>query len=171
MFNYSVPLAQEEIALIEQSPSIVVEQQKGKEKKFDVILVKELSRLARNGALSYDLREVFEKQNIHLVCLDNSINTLEKNDLNYGLFAWLYEAESINNSRRNKQTKRIKAQQGLYVGSYPPYGYKSEKGKLLIRDDETPEIVRRIFKEYLEGKEWIRLRKIYLMSIFQLLLK
>lgn len=126
--------------------------EEGKEKKFDVVLVKELSRLARNGALSYGLKDIFDVHNIHLVCLDNSVNTLEKNDLNYGLYAWLYEMESNNNSRRNKQAKRVKARQGLYVGSNPPYGYKSEKGKLIIRNDETPEIVRRIFKEYLEGK-------------------
>lgn len=29
----------------------------GKEKKYDVILAKELSRLARNGGLSYELRD------------------------------------------------------------------------------------------------------------------
>ncbi|QTB13116.1 recombinase family protein [Lysinibacillus sphaericus] len=115
-------------------------------------MVKELSRLARNGALSYDLKDIFDLHNIHLVCLDNSVNTLEKNDVNYGLFAWLYEMESNNNSRRNKQAKRVKAKQGLYVGSNPPYGYRNEKGKLIIQNDETPEVVRRIFKEYLEGK-------------------
>lgn len=124
----------------------------GKEKMFDVVLVKELSRLARNGSLSYDLKDIFDLYNIHLVCLDNSVNTLEKNDSNYGLFAWLYEMESNNSSRRNKQAKRIKAKQGLYVGSNPPYGYKSEKGKLVIRNDETPVVVQRIFNEYLEGK-------------------
>lgn len=126
--------------------------EEGKAKKFDVILVKELSRLARYGALSYDLKDIFDLHNIHLVCLDNSVNTLEKNDVNYGLFAWLYEMESNNNSRRNKQAKRVKAKQGLYVGSNPPYGYRNEKGKLIIQNDETPEVVRRIFKEYLEGK-------------------
>ena len=124
----------------------------GKKKVFDVILVKELSRLARNGALSYGLKDIFDLYNIHLVCLDNSVNTLEKNDSNYGLFAWLYEMESNNSSRRNKQAKRIKAKQGLFVGSNPPYGYISQKGKLVIRNDETPVVVKRIFNEYLEGR-------------------
>lgn len=119
---------------------------------FDVILAKELSRLARNGRLSYELRDICQLYNIHIVCLDNSINTLKGDVQNFGLFAWLYENESANSSRRNKAAKKTKADRGLFVGSNPPYGYYSENGKLMIRNDDTPNIVRRIFTEYLEGK-------------------
>lgn len=124
----------------------------GKEKKYDVILAKELSRLARNGGLSYELRDTCQLHNIHIVCLDNSVNTIEGNIQNFGLFAWLYETESTNSSRRNKQARRIKAQKGQFIGSTPPYGYSCQEGKLIIRNDETPEVVRRIFNEYLAGK-------------------
>ncbi|MCA1010382.1 recombinase family protein [Halobacillus halophilus] len=116
----------------------------GKAGMYDVILAKELSRLARNGKLSYELKEIWQFNNIHLVCLDNSINTLEGNDHNFGLYAWLYENESANSSRRNKQAKRVKAQRGLFVGSTPPYGYQSENGHLeqstLLRGSRTKQI-------------------------------
>ncbi|MGD7046157.1 recombinase family protein [Jeotgalibacillus proteolyticus] len=118
---------------------------------FDVILAKELSRLARNGGLSYELRDICQANNIHIICLDNSINTIKGNVQNFGLYAWLYESESENSSRRNKAAKRVKAGRGLFVGSNPPYGYYSDGGKLKIRNDNTPNIVRRIFSEYLEG--------------------
>jgi site-specific DNA recombinase len=124
----------------------------GKAGLFDVILAKELSRLARNGGLSYQIRDLCEKNNIDIVCLDNSINTITGNQQNFGLFAWLYENESVNSSRRNKAAKRTKAKRGLFVGSTPPYGYYSDKGKLKIRKDNTPDVVRRIFNEYLDGK-------------------
>ena len=124
----------------------------GKEKKYDVILAKELSRLARNGGLSYELRNTCQLHNIHIVCLDNSVNTIEDNIQNFGLFAWLYESESTNNSRRNKQAKRVKAQKGQFIGSTPPYGYDCKEGKLIIRNDETPGVIRRIYSEYLAGK-------------------
>ena len=124
----------------------------GKEKKYDVILAKELSRLARNGGLSYELRDTCQLHNIHIVCLDNSINTIEGNIQNFGLFAWLYETESTNSSRRNKQARSAKAKRGQFIGSIPPYGYECKEGKLIIRNDETPEVVRRIFSEYLAGK-------------------
>ncbi|MHA6261150.1 recombinase family protein [Sporosarcina sp. CAU 1771] len=124
----------------------------GKAGLFDVILAKELSRLARNGGLSYELRDICRDYNIHIVCLDNSINTVTGNVHNFGLFAWLYENESTNSSRRNKQAKRVKSQRGLFIGSNPPYGYHSDQGKLIIREDETPEVVRRIYRKYLAGK-------------------
>lgn len=124
----------------------------GKAGKFDVILAKELSRLARNGRLSYELRDICLINSIHIVCLDNSINTITGDVQNFGLFAWLYENESATSSRRNKAAKRTKANRGLFVGSNPPYGYYSDNGKLKIREDNTPEIVRRIFGEYLDGK-------------------
>ncbi|MEH7110222.1 recombinase family protein [Bacillus sp. JJ1764] len=124
----------------------------GKAGKYDLILAKELSRLARNGRLSYELKDTILEHNLHIICLDNSINTLEGNDKNFGLFAWLYETESATSSFRNKEAKKAKSERGLFIGSNPPYGYKSEKGILKIRDDETPEIVRRIFSNYLEGK-------------------
>jgi site-specific DNA recombinase len=120
----------------------------GKSGLYDVILAKELSRLARNGRLSYELRDTC----LQNFCLDNSINTITGDVQNFGLFAWLYENESAQSSRRNKAAKRTKANNGLFTGSNPPYGYNSDKGKLKIRDDNTPEIVRRIFNEYLEGK-------------------
>ncbi|MDP4086795.1 MAG: recombinase family protein [Bacillota bacterium] len=123
----------------------------GKAGLYDVVLAKELSRLARNGRLSYELRDICLFNNIHIVCLDNSINTLEGNIQNFGLYAWLYENESSNSSRRNKQAKKVKAQRGLFVGSNPPYGYYSENGVLKIKNDNTPDIVRRIFQEYLKG--------------------
>ncbi|MFQ3544237.1 recombinase family protein [Halobacillus rhizosphaerae] len=123
----------------------------GKAGMYDVILAKELSRLARNGQLSYELRNTCQLYNIEIVCLDNSINTVEDNVQNFGLFAWLYENESANSSRRNKQAKRVKAQRGLFVGSTPPYGYKSENGILKVKSDHTPSTVRRIFEEYLSG--------------------
>jgi site-specific DNA recombinase len=124
----------------------------GKAGLYEVILAKELSRLARNGRLSYELRDIILLNNLHIICLDNSINTLEGNVQNFGLFAWLYETESANSSRRNKEAKKAKSRRGEFIGSNPPYGYKSENGILKIRKDETPEIVRRIFNEYLEGK-------------------
>ena len=87
-----------------------------------------------------------------MICLDNSINTIEGNVQNFGLYAWLYENESTNNSRRNKLAKKAKARRGRFIGSIAPFGYRSEKGILKIRDDETPSIVRAIFAEYLDGK-------------------
>lgn len=83
--------------------------------------------------------------------MEQFFNTLEGSVQNFGLFAWLYETESANSSRRNKQAKKVKAQRGLYIGSYPPYGYVVDNGVLKIKEDDTPNVVKRIFHDYLDG--------------------
>lgn len=121
-------------------------------KKFDVILAKELSRLARNGRLSYEIRDIAEQSKIHIITLDNAINTLKGNGQMFGIYAWMYEQESQRTSKRVKAALRSSAQKGLFKGSNPPYGYILEDRKLRISPDETPNIVRRVFRDYLSGK-------------------
>src|SRR5699024_8596900 len=125
--------------------------QDAQDKKYDIILAKELSRLARNGELSYKIKNLCESQGIHIITLDNAINTLTGNTSMFGLYAWMYEQESQNTSNRVKETLRTRAKKGLFKGSTAPYGYEVKDGKLYVRKDETPDIVRRIYQEYIEG--------------------
>lgn len=63
--------------------------QDAKTRKFDVILAKELSRLARNGGLSYQIRDIARDNSVHIVTLDNAINTIDGNGEMFGLYAWM----------------------------------------------------------------------------------
>ncbi|MBS4539450.1 recombinase family protein [Clostridium sp. D2Q-11] len=119
--------------------------------KFDIILAKELSRLARNQGLSMKLKELLENNSVHLITLDGAIDTLKGDTQMFGLYAWVYEQEVERTSQRIKMTLKTRAKNGKYNGS-APYGYIKIDGKLNIADNETPEIVRRIFREYLGGK-------------------
>ncbi|WP_027093534.1 recombinase family protein [Cohnella thermotolerans] len=123
-----------------------------KARKFDVILAKELSRLARNGGLSYQIRDIAMENRIHIVTLDNAINTLEGKGEMFGLYAWMYEQESQRTSTRIKAALSSKARKGEFKGSVPPYGYRLQNGKLILAEDETLSNVKRIFRMYLEGK-------------------
>lgn len=122
------------------------------QRKFSIILAKELSRLARNGELSYRIKNLAENNKIDIVTLDNAINTLEGNRSLFGLYAWLYEQESQRISERVKHSLTNKIKRGEFKGSVAPYGYKVENGQLQIRDDFCKAIVIRIFKDYLSGK-------------------
>ncbi|WP_299996313.1 recombinase family protein [uncultured Clostridium sp.] len=123
-----------------------------REDKFDIIISKEISRLARNVALSYKIKMITEDFNIGLITLDGSINTLEGCEELYGLHSWLAEHEAKKTSIRLKSMLTARAKTGLFNGSIPPYGYYCKKGKLFIRNDDTPEIIKRIFAEYIGGK-------------------
>lgn len=122
------------------------------QRKFSIILAKELSRLARNGELSYRIKNLAENNKIDIVTLDNAINTLEGNRSMFGLYAWLYEQESQRISERVKHSLTNKIKRGEFKGSIPPYGYKVVDGQLQIRDEFCKNIVIRIFKDYLSGK-------------------
>ncbi|HWO74645.1 MAG TPA: recombinase family protein [Bacillus sp. (in: firmicutes)] len=123
-----------------------------KAKKFDAILSKELSRLARNGGLSYQIRDIAILNNLHIVSLEGAIDTTTGNIDKFGLYVWLYEEESRRISNRVKFSLKVKAEKGEFKGSVPPLGYEVKDGKLYIRQDNTPDIVRRIFSDYLNGK-------------------
>lgn len=123
-----------------------------KGKKFDIILAKELSRLARNQRLALEIKEVIEKHGIHLVTMDGAIDTTTGNTQMFGLFAWIYEQEAHRTSERIKMALETKAKKGQFKGSIAPYGYIVREGKLYISDDGSSEVVKRIFKLYLAGK-------------------
>lgn len=128
-------------------------------KKFDIILAKELSRLARNGQLSYEIKNFAENRGIHILTLDNAIDTLSGNTQMFGLYAWMYEQESQRISERVKASLSTRARAGKFKGSIPPYGYYVENGVLQIRKDFTPDVVRRIFSSYLSGKGFDRIAR------------
>lgn len=119
--------------------------------KFDIILTKELSRLARNGALSYQIRDNALAYNIKLVTLDRSINMLENSSEMFGLYTWIHENEAQKTSERTKIALKSLAKAGHFMGSIAPYGYYVKDKQLFIKDDDTPHIVRRIFQDYLSG--------------------
>lgn len=121
-------------------------------RKINVLVAKELSRLARNVELSHKIKRIAETNNVHIVTLDGAINTLEGNGNMFGLYAWIYEQEAQRTSERIKIALRSRAEQGLFNGSVPPYGYECINSKLYIKNDNTPNIVRRIFSEYISGK-------------------
>lgn len=121
-------------------------------KQFDMIICKELSRLARNSELSHIIKRLAENNNIHIVTLDGIIDTRDPmNRAMFGFFAWVSEYESQRTSERIKAVFKTKAHEGLYLGSLPPYGYYIEDKKLYLRDDSSVETVRFIFERYLSG--------------------
>ena len=120
--------------------------------KFDIILVKELSRLARNVRLAYDILDLSKYNGIKIEALDNSIGEGIDFEFMFTIYAALYQQEAQNTSNRVCASVLTRANRGIYVGSIPPYGYTLKDGKLYVRTDNTPDIVKFIFKEFLNGK-------------------
>jgi site-specific DNA recombinase len=76
---------------------------------------------------------------------------MEGNSHMFGLYAWMYEQESQRISDRVKVAYLNDARRSNFRGSVAPYGYSVNDKRLCLRDDYTHEVVKRIFREYLEG--------------------
>ena len=127
--------------------------------KFDLILAKELSRLARNGGLAYTLKDLALTHNVGLITLDQAINTPEDSYEMFGLYSWIYEKEAQTVSNRVKASKISYMKHGYFIGSIAPYGYYLKDKKLFIRDDNSPFVVKRIFSNYLDGLGFDKIAK------------
>lgn len=101
-----------------------------KDKKFDIILAKEQFRLARNIGTSADFRKIVMSNDIHIITLDDAIDTLKGDVSKYGLYAWIYEDESRRTSNRIKTSSRTSAEKGRYLKGEAPYAYNASEGKL-----------------------------------------
>ena len=120
--------------------------------KIDRVLVKSISRFARNTKeyIQY-VRELlrlgvsihFEKENI-----DTGKMTSEQIATIYGAFS---QMESQNHSNNMRISVRIRMEKGDYVSPTTPYGYKLEERTLVIIPEQA-EVVRRIFTAYLSGQ-------------------
>ena len=120
---------------------------------IDMIITKSISRFARNtlDCLQY-IRQLKDK-NIPVYFEKESINTLDaKGEVLLTIIASLAQQESQSMSENIKLGLQYRYQQGKVQVNHNRFlGYtKDENGNLVI-DPEQAEIVKRIYREYLEG--------------------
>lgn len=123
------------------------------EKKFHVILVKSLSRFGRSiGELNTIVPQLVEK-GLRFIALSESIDT-EKPDWQskLAMYSMVYQMSSQTTSDWIRMAERARAKRGEFTGSFAPYGYKKISKQLFPVDDDMPNVVKRIFDLYLEGK-------------------
>ena len=121
--------------------------------KIDRIITKSISRFARNTLdyLKY-VRQLRDK-NIDIYFEKENIHTLEASgELLLTIMASLAQQESASLSQNIKLGLQFRYQEGKVQVNHNHFlGYtKDENGKLII-DEEEAKIVRRIYREYLEG--------------------
>lgn len=125
-----------------------------KEGKFNILLVKDLSRLGREYiAMGRYLEEIFPSLGIRVIALgDNFDSEIRNGDLDFlvpmkNLYNQFYPADT---SRKVRQALKMKAGRGEYIGSAAPYGYKKdpEDYHKLVICQNAADTVKQIF-------EWI----------------
>lgn len=115
---------------------------------FDCVLVKDVSRLARNILDFVDCIRKLKARDINVKFVNSDIDTLDDNDSMLLMSGLMAEEESRNMSKRIKFGKRINAEKGRVPNLC--YGYikiNGDKFNLKINKEEA-EIVKEIFDLY-----------------------
>lgn len=121
--------------------------------KVDMIITKSVTRFARNTVDSIQAIRKLKALSIAVYFEKEHINTLsEKSEQMLTILSSLAQGESEGISTNTKWAVKKRFQDGSFILGCPAYGYtKDEAGEPIIKDDEAV-VVRRIFKEYLNGK-------------------
>lgn len=128
---------------------------------IDMILTKSISRFARNTVDCLNYIRDLKAMNIPVFFEKESINTLDaKGEVLLTIMASLAQQESESLSKNVKIGMQYRFQQGkVMVNARCFMGYdKDENGKLIVNPGEA-EIIKRIFREYLEGASCQRIAK------------
>ncbi|MDE5860626.1 MAG: recombinase family protein [Ruminococcus sp.] len=132
---------------------------KVRQREIDVVIVKDLSRLGRNYLDVCKLMDsIFPFMKVRLIAVsehyDSKYRKINSMDLSSAFKAVLNEYYAIQTTEkvRNSCVSRIK--KGEFLGGIP-YGYFLADKYTPVIDEEKAEIVREIFRLYLEKKTYI----------------
>lgn len=120
-----------------------------KNKKINLVITKDLSRLGRNnGKMSILLDEYFVKYNVRFIAINDNYDNFNNETTE---LVWLKnginEMYALDISKKVKSSLKTRKKQGLYTGWKAPYGYKKSNKDYhkLIPDKNASLIVRKIF--------------------------
>ena len=121
--------------------------------KIDMVITKSISRFARNtlDCLKYIIE--LKDMNIPVIFEKESINTMDaKGEILITIMASLAQQESQSLSQNVKMGIQFRYQQGKVQINHNRFlGYTKDADGNLVIDPEQAEIVKRIYREYLEG--------------------
>ena len=123
---------------------------------IDRLYVWAISRVARNMFDCLRALATLDEANITVVSLtepdagDKSFTKLIR-----PILAWLSERYSEELSRNVKRGMQSQAERGFWQNGHAPYGYEVIEGRLTVTEESRAafEVVKRIYAEYLEGKD------------------
>lgn len=121
--------------------------------EIDMVITKSISRFARNTEDTLKYVRMLKEKNVAVVFEDVNINTLDmEGELLLAVLSSVAQQEVENISANVKKGLKIKMQRGELVGFHGCLGYDYDREeKNLVINEEEAEIVRYIFRRYIEG--------------------
>ncbi len=119
--------------------------------KFDRIIVKSVTRFARNTKDCLEAIRELKHLGISVYFEENNIDTNKTDgETLVTLLGMVAQNESISMSKNLRWSIQKRMQDGTYINRSSAYGYEYKDGKHIQKDADA-EIVQRIFKYYLNG--------------------
>lgn len=119
--------------------------------RIDKILVKSISRFARNTAECLEAIRELKALGISVFFEEHNIDTkMVSSEMLTAVLASCAQAESESISKNVSWGNRKRMESGSFTPSSAPYGYRLVNGKLVVEESEA-EIVQSIFADYLSG--------------------
>lgn len=126
-----------------------------RDRKVDLVLVSELSRLSRSMKDFADMWEMMRSYGCGILSLrENFDTTTAAGEMVLYTIANIAQFERRQTAERISANFAARASRGLYNGGPVPVGYTldpDKKGHLMLNPDEAP-LVRRVFEVFLERK-------------------
>ena len=118
---------------------------------FNLILTKEISRFSRNTVDSIQYTQELLSYSVGVYFLNDNINTFDSDsELRLTIMSSIAQDEIRKLSERVRFGYKRSIEKGIVPGSDNFYGYKKNKGKLVIVEEEA-KLIRLIFNEYSKG--------------------
>lgn len=122
------------------------------------VYVWEISRLARVELAFYKMKDYFITNHIQLICKTPSLRLYDKDgtvnkgtELTLSLLVTLAKQEMEIKQERFKRAKERNKKEGKFNGGKIKIGYRLDKDKHFIPDDEKSKVVRDIFDWFVNG--------------------
>ena len=132
--------------------------------KVNTVIVKDLSRFGREYAqMGLYIEHYFEEKGVRFLSLAENIDSQE--GLNNLVLPFTNVINSLYARQASEKTKaahRVRAKNGMFLGSRSPYGYQKDPKDRhhLIVDPEAAEVVKEIFRMFADGIGYVRMTKI-----------
>lgn len=119
------------------------------QRKFEIVLIKSVSRWARDTVDSILLVRQLMSFGIRVMSVEDNFDSFDDGaEFKLAIYSALAQQESDTISKRVKFGISVKSREGKFHGSLPPYGYEKVKGKLELHPIHS-QTVRHIFDLYL----------------------
>ena len=128
--------------------------------KINLVLCKSQSRFSRDmEVIERYLHNKFIEWGVRFVSIvDNADTSIESNKKSRQINGLINEWYLDDLSTNIKKSLKNKREDGLFMGSFAPYGYdRSEDGHKLIIDPIATEVVKKIFQMYADGYGYHRI--------------